>query len=157
MLWYICWIHFYPFKFLWDTWNALFHGILWQTQSIEHTGQNWPLPDKVLRYQISIFVFTKKTKHWQTNTVLQNRCHLPLFFLTVYLSSPPPPAEHRVSTHWRSLYSSRNLQEHFAWCIPPGGSQGPECENFLVYLPAEKTGITWGTAEKQLCSCICSI
>lgn len=154
MLWYICWIHFYPFKFLWDTSNALFHGILWQTQSIEHTGQDWPLSDKVLRYQISIFVFTKKTladKYCFTEPMSSST------FLFDCLPLLPPQAEHRVSTHWRSLYSSRNVQEHFAWCIPPGGSQGPECENFLVYLPAERTGITWGTAEKQLCSCICSI
>lgn len=54
-------------------------------------------------------------------------------FLTVYPSPPSPPA------YLSSLYSLCNLQEYFLWCIPPGGSQGPECENYLVHLQTQRT------------------
>lgn len=50
---------------------------------------------------------------------------------------PPPSSPHPIFLS--SLYSLCNLQEYFLWRIPPGGSQGPECENSLVYLPTRRT------------------
>lgn len=63
------------------------------------------------------------------------------FFPSSFLLFTTPPPQQNIYTECiflGFLYSLCNLQEYFLWCFPPGGSQGPECGNYMVHLPTTR-------------------